>query len=536
MEEKADKFRVCILTAGKGSRLGNRTTYFNKALLKVGDKAVISHTIDAFPKDVEFVIALGYHGDIVKQYLQLAHPDNKFIFVEIDKYSVPGSGPGYALQKCREYLQVPFYFVSCDSIIGWKDQGKELNLGGGDNWAAVAKIKPELKHLYCTVEHDGFNVTKIFDKSPDGTDLAYTGVAFIRNTWCFWNEMDKAQTTVDDEIQVAPSLLLFDHVCPQTTQWWDTGLDEGLEAARQHFGGLDNLDKLDEELYFVDNHVVKYFHNESMVTSRVARAGYLGTTIPKIVGSSKNFYKYEFLNGKDMFRVDNQDELIEPLLKFTKVNLWNNIELNSYEKLIFRDVCSDFYYKKTISRLNKLYDKLNIVDKEELINGDMVPKLEDLFKKIDWDELTEGVPSNFHGDYNLSNILIEERKAFRTFKFLDWRQDFGGLIQYGDRYYDFAKMYHSFLLPHPSVKNHKFAIMERDGLIDTWIDIPSALSTARDKFEKFIKDEGYNFKKVEKLTAIVLLNMSPLHEPPLDRYLFYYGKWLLYKLLNESVS
>jgi NDP-sugar pyrophosphorylase family protein len=118
MEEKGQaKPKVVILTAGKGSRLNERTKYFNKALLRVGNKAVISHTIDKFNDDTEFVIALGYKGSIVRQYLEVAHPEKKFTFVEVDKYSEPGAGPGYALLKCREKLQCPFYFVSCDSII-----------------------------------------------------------------------------------------------------------------------------------------------------------------------------------------------------------------------------------------------------------------------------------------------------------------------------------------------------------------------------------------------------------------------------------
>ena len=42
------------------------------------------------------------------------------------------------------------------------------------------------------------------------------------------------------------------------------------------------------------------------------------------------------------------------------------------------------------------------------------------------------VPSRFHGDFHFKNILWQESKN----KFiLDWRQEFGGLIDYGDLYY-----------------------------------------------------------------------------------------------------
>ena len=66
---------VLIPTSGRGSRLGDLTEYLNKALVPVGDKAVISHIIDLYPADTEFLIMLGYKGGIVLEYLTLAHPD-----------------------------------------------------------------------------------------------------------------------------------------------------------------------------------------------------------------------------------------------------------------------------------------------------------------------------------------------------------------------------------------------------------------------------------------------------------------------------
>ena len=41
---------VCILTAGKGTRMGSYASYLNKAILPIKEKAVISHIIEKFPK------------------------------------------------------------------------------------------------------------------------------------------------------------------------------------------------------------------------------------------------------------------------------------------------------------------------------------------------------------------------------------------------------------------------------------------------------------------------------------------------------
>ena len=75
------KYKVLLLTSGVGSRLGNITQYTNKALIRIGKKPAICHIIDYYPKDVEFVITLGYFGKQVKEFLELVYPNRKFNFV-----------------------------------------------------------------------------------------------------------------------------------------------------------------------------------------------------------------------------------------------------------------------------------------------------------------------------------------------------------------------------------------------------------------------------------------------------------------------
>ena len=122
---------VLILAAGIGSRLGNLTKNINKAMLPINNKAIISHIINKFPKEYEFVVCLGYKGDELKQYCQLAHSEHNFTFVNIDKYEGEGSGPGYSSLQCKQHLQRPFYFAVADCIV----DSKMPHLDG--NWLGV---------------------------------------------------------------------------------------------------------------------------------------------------------------------------------------------------------------------------------------------------------------------------------------------------------------------------------------------------------------------------------------------------------------
>ena len=48
--------KIFIPTAGIGQRLANLTVNLNKSLITVGSKPAISHIIDMFPNNSEFVI------------------------------------------------------------------------------------------------------------------------------------------------------------------------------------------------------------------------------------------------------------------------------------------------------------------------------------------------------------------------------------------------------------------------------------------------------------------------------------------------
>ena len=112
-----EEYKVLITTSGIGSRLGNLTKYTNKSLVRVGKKPTLSYIIESYPEDIEIVITLGYFGDYVKQFVELAYPKRKITFVEVDKYCGDGSSLAYSLLKAKEHLQCRFIFHSSDTIL-----------------------------------------------------------------------------------------------------------------------------------------------------------------------------------------------------------------------------------------------------------------------------------------------------------------------------------------------------------------------------------------------------------------------------------
>lgn len=110
------KYKVLITTSGTGSRLGELTDFTNKSLIRIGDKPSISHIVEFYPPETEFVITLGHYGEHVKQFLEISYPLTNFEFVYVDNYKGPGSSLLHSISQAKQSLQCPFIFNACDTV------------------------------------------------------------------------------------------------------------------------------------------------------------------------------------------------------------------------------------------------------------------------------------------------------------------------------------------------------------------------------------------------------------------------------------
>ena len=149
-------YRVCIPTAGIGSRLKGLTSYINKSLTGIANRPTISHLIEQFPLDCEFVIALGHKGELVRDFLEIAYPDRTFFFANVDPYKGEGSGLGLSLLSCEQYLQQPFIFLSCDTLV------KELISEPNHDWMGFSQ-RDDLAQ-YRTLNVVNGNVSEVCEK------------------------------------------------------------------------------------------------------------------------------------------------------------------------------------------------------------------------------------------------------------------------------------------------------------------------------------------------------------------------------------
>lgn len=522
-------YKVLIPTAGTGSRLGGMTKYINKSLVNLGNKPAISRIIESFPEDTQFVIPTGYKGELVKEYLHLAHPEKSFQFVDVLLYEGEGSGLGLTIQIAKDYLQEPFIFCSCDTLVNEKIPAPDFNWMGYDH----RDNREQYRTVHVTKTGE---ITSIDEKGKDLGEEAqpYIGLAGILDYKEFWRLMEEGG---EDAIRQGESYglrgLIHKGIKAEKFTWFDTGVKVELEATRKRFetpGAPNILEKPNEAIWFLDNRVIKFSDDTKFISDRVKRAKLLKGFVPSVTGNTTHMYCYDYVKG-DVLSKCISIPLFDKLLVYSK-NFWNKGKLEAGKSEAFKAQCMNFYKKKTYERVALFYENFNKEDNADYINGIEYPKLLDMLDSLDWDWISDGMPGQFHGDYHFENILYD--KDNQQFEFLDWRQNFGSFLDIGDVYYDLAKLNHGLIICHELIAKDMFEAKWVDNSISFDFNRKQSLVECERHYYKWIKENGFDLKKVKVMTALIFLNICALHEYPYVLLLYGLGKQMLYDALNEK--
>lgn len=513
-------YRVVIPTAGTGSRLGSHTKYLNKSLVGIANRPTISHIIEQFPDDCEYVIALGHKGKLVRDFLELAYPEKIFYFVYVSHFEGINSGLGRTLIACKDYLQQPFVFISCDTLVKGEIRRPTHNWMG---YTATEDISQ-----YRTLEFDEDKITNICEKGVLNNKYAYIGLAGIFDFHLFWKKMlDNSDKAISlGESYGFRSLIRNSQVTPYNFRWFDTGNPVDLSNTRKLYedsNGPNILEKENEAIWFVGDTVIKYSDDEIFISNRVKRSEELRGFVPEISSYRSNMYSYKKIQAAVLSELVDIP-VFDKLLEFTKF-FWIEYDLDSKNEKEFFNKCLKFYKNKTYTRIELFYKSTKKIDNNTVINGEKVQPLEELLEAVDWNWLSKGMAGRFHGDFHFENILWSEKN--NKFTFLDWRQDFGGDLKVGDIYYDLAKLMHGIIINHGIITENRFTATWYGNEINYEFDRKKQLIQCEKRFCEYIISMGLDLKKVRVLTALIYLNIAALHHFPYSILLYGLGKKML---------
>ena len=521
-------FKVLITTSGIGSRLGNYTEHTNKCLVKVGDKFGISHIIESYPSETAFVVTLGHFGNHVRDFLQVTYPDRRFTFVEIEKYQGEGSSLGFSMLAASRFLQEPFIFHASDTLIFNSENIDRFEY----NWVAGSKAMSAAQ--YASFDVSSSKVVNFHAKGMIQFDYVHIGLIGIYDFKLFWKTLEQLflNNPIDSNLNDISAItemqnqgIVFKYL--EVSNWYDMGNTESLTLARNYKGAkFDVLEKPDESISFTEDSVIKFFGDKKVAENRVKRAISLSNLVPKIIQNQGNFFRYDFVDGVLASKCATP-ERIQRLLAWAEEELW--IPRNEIEPDEFINLCKKFYRDKTLHRISLFLAKSRLDETQYTINGLAIPSASDLLNQIDFEWLSTGIQSQFHGDFILDNIIQTED----GFCLIDWRQDFSGEIFSGDMYYDLAKLNHSLVLNHELINQNHFEVNINEGDIYCDVHRRSELVQSQKVFDKFLLNRNLDLRKIEILTSLIWLNMAPLHHHPFDLFLFSFGKLNLWRAVNE---
>jgi len=506
---------VLILAAGMGERLMPLTQYINKALLPINNEAIISKLVKKFPKDYKFVITLGYKGSDVENYLKLAFPNHDFEFVYVKNYSDKNSGPGTSALVAKEFLNRPFYLFTVDCLL--TSEIPSLN----ENWLGVHPTSYPEKYATVSVDESN-NIIEVLNKSNKGHSQAFIGAASIVDYETFWNELEK-NIENGEIINAFDDISKYSNFTTRKLDWFDTGNLDDLEKAKLFLEDKPlSLLKTNFEMVFnEDLKFIKFIPDSKRLNNLLSRSDALRSFIPKNTSTVGSFLYYDWMSGQTLYELNNT-EVYKSFIDF----YFENIELTDSN---LADL-EDFYVKKTysgISQFNDINGK-EFYNLEFCINGFNSDSMKSTISNFDFSTFFENkFTKNFHGDLQFDNIILSEN----LFYFIDWRDSFGSSITYGDIYYDLAKLYGGMKVPYNLMKNEDNIDIEiYSNKVNYKYDIPIELIEAKKYFEKKIIDSQFSLDIVKKITGLIYINMSPIHESKFSKFLWFKGL----KILNEN--
>lgn len=512
------KLTVLVLAAGYGRRMGPFGRMVPKALIPYNNKPLISHIIEKFDAHTRFVIACGHMGQLIKDYVNAVHTDKDIVFVDVPNYAEGDTGPATSIQASAKYIRGGFMWLACDTLFDF-DFGDKLD----HNWIGVHPVDSAIAQDYCWVERESDRIVNVYNKEPSKHAVdAFVGMMYAKDDAYLDNLIARSAK------ETYEGFAGIDLKAHTIRDWKDFGTYEKWEELSQEFTDV-SFPKPDELFYTDNGKVIKFWTNARQAEMRVSRARANPQAMPTNVVCSGHFLIHDFAQGDIVYNQYTPD-IFHRMLDWCEKTLW--LPAPTLADSAREIICNKFYHDKTMERVEQFRVKYSDWSEPRIVNGQEVLGINEYLSQIDFSWLCTVNEWRFiHGDLHFDNTIYDsgvpvskmqvyDAELVTDWKFtaIDWRTDFGGEI-YGDLYYDLAKMLGGLHLNYRDIKQELYGYHEQDDVVT--IDVPSVhnVEIYENILQEWVERQGMEWRKVKLLVPIIYLNMSPLHEPPFDKFL-----------------
>ena len=498
---------VIVQAGGKGTRMGHYAENRPKCLVPVNDIPMIMNTLKVY-KDKEVIIIADHLADVLENYLKLFAGDYSYGIVRTDEEGTAGG-----LKDAVEYIpeNEPF-------ILTWADL--------------------------------------FFEKEPvfemcDVTHKAHLMVGLSNTFKCRWRleEYNQFVNKPSTKCGIAGFFVFRDKSKFENLQT-DESLVRGFlrkEYLNENIDSfyLDNcfevgeIGKYNELLSKKVNH--RFFNKVEIKRKRVYKSC-IDPKYENVHQNEKDWYKFvnkkfdripkihstdplvmEKINGKHAWEIEeNKSKIIE-----NYCDTLDSLHKIDTKKGQYANECMNIYYAKARKRVEEVAPLIPYIDEEVIkinkVYCDNPLSRYSSFRKAMWDIVKVDEYNVIHGDPTFSNTLVDNDNQIWL---IDPRGSFGDTKIYGDRRYDWAKLYYSAVGNYDSMNSKKFLVEINDDFPEVDLNIVS--NGYEEYADMILERSGMNSSEMNLLHASIWLALTGYVKEDIDAVMFsfYMGTYL----------
>ena len=219
--------KVVILAGGYGTRLSEETEILPKPMIEIGGRPLLWHLMKSFSEQGynEFVVALGYKGDVIKRYFMQYADTVSDLRIDLGTGKTERQGEikedwkielidtgqdtmtGGRLKRLRDHLGETFIFTYGDGL-STVDVSKLVGFHRAHGkLATVTAVKPPSK--FGMLQLNGNSVTKFAEKPAEATSYINGGffvlepeaIDLVESDDMPWERMPCESLAADGQLQ-----------------------------------------------------------------------------------------------------------------------------------------------------------------------------------------------------------------------------------------------------------------------------------------------------------------------------------------------
>ena len=453
---------LLIPCSGPGTRSVGYTK-FHKALIRIGDCAVIDHIINSFADIEKIYITLGFEAEYIREYIQ--HSSRKNVeFIEIENWNS---------SQISSFKQIPSYVFD-----------EPLYYNACDNWSTSVATVDNNTWFTCTPDN-----AQYYDTSED---VVYSGISYIKDSREYYDILQATDINRNDllllqQLNNLQSVALDD--------WYDVGNQQSYKQTIHNYKeSFDVLDKTNQEVYSINKKIIKFWDKKPNISFDNDSFPH-----PQPVVQTDNAISYNYVEGVVNPYQAEYTKLLDSLTQMWNFCIANNNPV--YDTQLWQD--------KTWERFNSMIEQVPEFGNTIMLNGKTIDPTR-VIEDLPWARITSGIKGPCHGDLVLDNIVVGKDNI----AYIDHRQ---GAVN--DIYYDVCKFYHSLFLHNVNLKNAwHLTENENEYIINLKL---SELDNERIKQFRFTELYKHAKDKIETCVGCIWLSMSPLNvDQELNKFLF----------------